>query len=498
MARNEENAWTRRSPGGPRRPLKSSACAAALGLLAACAPSGSAQGPADVRPAPIYRFEGDVQLRNGAAFHYLAILVRDPGAPGGYLGTIDIPKQALAGAALEAVAFEPGAGVEFALNAAGHPRWSGAYDTDGTLVCEFRQSDVRLPCSMREVKDVRPGRAEPPQREQTPLPPFPYTSEEARYVNPTLHVQLSGTLTLPAGAGPHPALIVIGDRGMQDRDCSFAGHRPWLVLADYLARAGIAVLRVDPRGAGGGVPSTRGFDGVALESDVESGLALLRNRPEVDAHRLGLLAHGYAGSVAIGLSNRPGVAFIVLLAPPALPGRELLARQHELAVLDAGASPLEAASVREDVGAAIAIIESDSDPAHVRERLTTFSESLIARNRPKPPSLTLNQMLSLAEAPGFRELARHDPVPLLRALRDPVLVLVPGLDREVDPADNLPVLRAALAQNPDARIETLPRLNHGFQSAEAVTPTDPERLSETFAPAALERIATWIRQVSSR
>jgi hypothetical protein len=192
------------------------------------------------------------------------------------------------------------------------------------------------------------------------------------------------------------------------------------------------------------------------------------------------------------------VAFIVLLAPPARPGRELLGRQAELAAIDAGASPEAVSGVREDLLAAIAIIESELDPVRVREGLQAFSESRIARQRPDVACLALDQLLSLAETRGFREFARHDPLPLLRALRDPVLVLVPGLDREVDPSDNLPALRTALARNPGARIETLPQVNHRFQIAETGAPAEYERLSGTLAPAALEHIIAWIRQISSR
>jgi uncharacterized protein len=495
MARRKDAPFAPPSGG---HPLKRFANAAAVGLLAACAPSSPAQAPTDVLPTPIYRFEGDVQLRNGAALHYSAILVPDPATPNGYLGTIDIPKQAMSGASLQAVLLEPGESVEFGLNTAGHPRWLGAYDTDGTLACEFSQSDERLPCSMRELKTTSAVEPAPPHREQTPAPPFPYATEDVQFVNPLAHVLLSGTLTVPAGAGPYPALIVIGDRGMRDRDGSLSGHRPWLVLADHLARAGIAMLRVEPRRAGERASSDSGIDQTALESDIQAGLGFLRSRERVDARRLGLLGHGYGAPVAARLGNELGVEFIVLLAPPALPGRQVLGLARELAALDAGASAQSASAAREDLLAAMAIIESEPDPARARARLTAFSESLTARQQPGLAPLTLDQMLSLAETPGIRELARLDPAPLLRAIRDPVFALVPALDREVDPAENLPALRAALAQNPDARIETLARLNHRFQTAETGEPAEYEKLPETFAPAALDRIVSWIRQISSR
>jgi dienelactone hydrolase len=254
------------------------------------------------------------------------------------------------------------------------------------------------------------------------------------------------------------------------------------------------VLRLDPGGAGARSANEYAMDAAAVESDVRAGLSFLRSRADVDARRLGLLGHGHRGSIVAGLGDEPGVEFIILLAPTALPGRLVLGREKELGALDAGASPAAASRARQDLLLAIAIIEAESDRVRVRQRLTAFFQNMSLQQRPVPTLLTLDQMLALAEAPGFRELARHDPAPLLRSLRDPALVLVPELDREVDPGSNLPELRAALAGNPNARIETLPGLNHRFQTATTGAPEEYEKLPETFAPAALERIAGWIRQ----
>lgn len=493
--RNGHTLRGRASTESRARGLRPAACALLGGLVLACSPSAPAHDPTELQPAPIFRFEGEVQLRNGAALEYQAILVPDPITPGNFLGTIDIPKQAMSGATLQGVALVPREHVEFALNAAGHPRWVGAYGPDGTVACEFSQAGGRLPCSMREVNDVPPALPPPPHREQTPVPPYPYTSEDVHYVNSVAHVMLAGTLSVPAGPGPHPALVVVGDRGDRDRDGSLVGHRPWLLLADKLARAGIAALRLDPRGAAGSPPSTQGFDLDVLESDAQSGVAFLGGRRDIDPRRIGLLGHGFGCSVALRLERLPGVEFIVLLAPPALPGRQVLARQRELEALSEGVPPQAAAQLRQDLLQALAIIESEPAPERARQRLTVFSEDLAARGAPDP-TLTLEQLLSLAATPGVRKLAAHDPTPLLLATSDPVLVLVPELDREIDPIENLPALRLALAHLPSARIETLPNLNHRFQSAESGTPAEYERLSETFAPDALERITGWIQSVA--
>jgi dienelactone hydrolase len=154
---------------------------------------------------------------------------------------------------------------------------------------------------------------------QTPLPPFPYQVLQVKVENPSAHLVLAGTLTLPRGAGPHPAVLLIGDGNATDRDGTHARHKPYLVLADHLTRAGVGVLRLDARGAGssGGAP---GATEESLESDVLAGLAFLRSRPQVDSRHLGLVGHGLGAVLAARTAAHDrGVAFLVLLAPPANP-----------------------------------------------------------------------------------------------------------------------------------------------------------------------------------
>ena len=497
MGRIENDGSQNRRAGARRRHAQQLAWLMG-GLLVGCVTGRPPQGAEDVEPTPIYRFEGDVMLRNGTPLHYRAIILPDPAGPGRYLGTIDIPRQALSGAALRAVELEPGERVEFALEGAGEPRWIGAYDTDGALGCEFSQGGESLPCSMREVKEIPVAAPEPPHRPQTPLPPYPYASEDVRYVNAEQHVMLEGTLTVPAGAGPHPALIVVGDHDAPDRDGSLAGHRPWLLLADHLTREGIAVLRAEPRASASRDVTAPPPSAEGREGDVRAALSFLRGRKDIDAARLGVIGHGRGGLIAARLSREPGVELLVLLGTPALPGRQVLARQSELEALEAGASPPSAAQARQDVEGAVAIIESERDPVRVRQWLTTLYEKVAARGPAIPGAWPLSRLLGLAEAPSVSELTSPDPAPLLRGVDDAVLAVVPELDREVDPSENLPALRAALADNPRALVQVVPGQNHRLQTAESGVPSEYERLSETIAPSTLALVSSWVRQSSRR
>jgi alpha/beta superfamily hydrolase len=295
--------------------------AGALLALSACRTEPAQSPTATPAPTRLTRFEGDVQLPNGAPLHYAAILAPDPLLEGAYFGTIDIPKQALSGASLDRVRFLPGEHVDFELAAPGEPHWIAHYNADGTLGCQFIQGDNTLPCSMQEVTERPPRIPVPSLARQTPLPPFPYRVLEVKVENPAAHLILAGTLTLPSGARQHAAVLLVGDNDARDRDGTHSRHKPYLVLADHLTRAGVAVLRLDARGvggsgAGGPVPSS-----AALLSDVSAGLGFLRTRPEIDSRRVGLIGHGFGSVLAARSATQDrAVAFLVLLAPPADPG----------------------------------------------------------------------------------------------------------------------------------------------------------------------------------
>jgi alpha/beta superfamily hydrolase len=266
------------------------------------------------------RLEGEVQLPNGAALHYSAILVADPLLDGAYLGAIDIPMQALSGASLDKVRFLPKEHVDFELALPGEPRWVGHYNADGSLSCQFFQGQNTLPCSMRELSALPARVPAPALARQTPLPPFPYRVENVKIENSAAHLVLAGTLSSPREGREHGAVLLLGDSDARDRDGTHAGHKPFLVLADHLTRAGIAVLRLDARGVGGSGTSGPSPGAADLEEDARAALTFLRARPEIDRRRVGLLGHGVGSLVAARTATHDrAVAFVVLLAPPAQP-----------------------------------------------------------------------------------------------------------------------------------------------------------------------------------
>ena len=197
-------------------------------------------------------------------------------------------------------------------------RFQGRLGANGdTMSGRWLERTLDIPVTFFRV-DKLPERKRP----QEPRSPFPYTSEEVSFENVKENAHLAGTLTLPAGKGPHPVVLLISGSGAQDRDETLVGHKPFLVIADYLTRRGIAVLRVDDRGVGKSTGDRSGATTESFATDTLAGVNYLVTRPDIDRSRIGLVGHSEGGLIApmVAVQSRD-VAFIVLLAGPGLPAR---------------------------------------------------------------------------------------------------------------------------------------------------------------------------------
>lgn len=334
-----------------------------------------------------------------------------------------------------------------------------------------------------------------PKRPQTPQPPFPYKQHEIAYTNPADGTRLSGTLTVPEGGGPHPAAILISGSGGADRDATAAGHKPFLVIADYLTRRGVAVLRVDSRKADEYLNSTvEDFVG-----DVSAGIAFLRKRPEVNASRIGVVGHSMGGMIAAAVAAKAeGLAFAVMLAGPAVPIRDLSQMQRGQRLRSRGMSEEE---VRKRLSASLALYDrlaAGEDDAPLREELM----GLIKLQLPPEVALTPEQLgevvkqeMMTLRSRYYKFLHNYDPRAALRKVKCPVLALNGSLDQAVAPRDNLGEIEKALreAGNPDATVVEFYGLNHFFQVAKTGSPLEIGQIEETISPKALQIIAGWIR-----
>lgn len=394
--------------------------------------------------------------------------------------TIDIPAQRLVGVDLDMVVTEPGR-VEFVVpNLAGDPAFHGRLDT-GTdrIVGDFTQYGRTITLAME--RGAVAGR----ERPQEPKPPLPYVSEGITYRSGDISV--AGTFTHPEGPGRFPALLLITGSGPQDRDEGLAGHKPFLVWSDALTRAGYAVLRVDDRGVGGTGGELRevGYD--ELAADIRAGLDFLRARPDIDPDRIGLLGHSEGGYLAPLVAAQPdsGVAFVVSVAGPAVPGADILLEQNRDMLRASDASPEETdahlAYIAELAGAL-----RDGDLARVREIARTHNES-----QPEDERVPPEQLDSIA-TPYMAALAGYDPAPALSALRIPVLALFGSKDLQVRAAQNDPVMRRLLADDPDATVRTFEGLNHLMQPADTGLVDEYATIETTIDPVVLDAVTDWL------
>jgi hypothetical protein len=343
----------------------------------------------------------------------------------------------------------------------------------------------------------------PPERPrpQTPEPPFPYASHDVAY-RVADDVTLHGTLTVPGGEGPHPAVLLISGSGPQDRDETIFGHRPFLVLADHLSRHGLAVLRYDDRGTAESTGTHATATTADFADDATAGFRFLQGRPDIDPDRIALLGHSEGGLIApLVAAAEPDVAAIVLMAGPGVPGREVLELQQRLILEASGATPEKIATARAHQETALAIATADLDSLTRAERLADHMRSAYAALSDEERAAVgdadtyvranVRQLLT----PWMRWFLEHDPAPVLREVRCPVLAVYGARDVQVDADQNLPAVAAALdaGGNPDHTEVVLPDLNHLMQTARTGGLDEYAMIEETLAPAFLDTVTAWLR-----
>lgn len=412
--------------------------------------------------------------------------------------TMDSPDQGARGIPVNEASFSGGTLRLVSQAVAG--RFEGRLSDDGTsLDGTWRQGGGELPLTLERVDEV-----EERPRPQEPEPPFPYRVEEVSFPNEDAGIELAGTLTLPEGDGPFPAVALVTGSGPQNRNEELMGHKPFLVLADHLTRAGIAVLRYDDRGVGEsegefGAATSEDFAGDALAA-----IAYLESLDEVARERTGLLGHSEGGLVAPMAANRSdAVDFVVMLAGTGLTGQEILHLQGRLIAEANGAAP-EAIDMNQEVQRKIfAALREEETLEAARERMRRVLEEAVSEMTPEQRAAAgiggdaeqwKERQIEQVTSPWFRFFLTYDPVPALERLDVPVLAVNGGKDLQVPPDENLSTIRAALERggNPDYTVNELPGLNHLFQEADSGSPLEYAKIEQTMSPTLLNLVSSWI------
>lgn len=425
--------------------------------------------------------------------------------PDGWAGTIDIPAQGLAALPLHGVtrtdtrlAFSaklPG------LPEANGPTWELTIDPAGASASgTLSQSGMTLPTTM-VLGSVAPA----PRRPQHPTPPYVYrTIDAAVPVTPADGGQghtLAGTLTLPDeaafGAGPYPAAVLITGSGPQDRDSTVAGHKPFLVIADHLARHGVASLRCDDRGV---ARSTGSFAAATTFDFADDALAQARFlAARDDIGPVGLIGHSEGGIVVpLAAAGHDEVRWLVLLAAPGVQGRALMQRQ--LAEVLRAAGVADEAGIAAQVAAQAACFDAAiaRDDRALRLAVRELIRGEAAQSGADPAEAEIEAaaaaQVAILGSDWFRTFLTLEPADALRRVTQPVLVLNGSTDVQVLHDQNLPAIRDALRQagNRDVTLRVLDGLNHLFQPSPTGAIADYGAIETTFDPGALELISSWI------
>ena len=380
--------------------------------------------------------------------------------------------------------------------------FDGTLDASGkTLAGNWKQGGASLPLTLTKTDKVT-AKVMPLDRPQEPKPPFPYTARDVLFPGGAAGVTLAGTLTVPAGAGPFPAVVLISGSGPNSRNEAVFGHKPFLLLADTLTRRGVAVLRYDKRGVGQSTGSYALATTLDFAADAQAAVAYLKTQTEIAPKKIGLLGHSEGGLIApMVASQHPSeIAFIVLLAGPGVVGEKLLLAQSALLSKADGATPAQVAQSRALDEALFSIAARDTNPAArdaaVQAAVLKAVASLSPADKAQigdPLSYAKMQSKILA-SPWMRFFLTYDPKQALEKTRCPVLALGGSEDLQVPATENLAAIASALkgGGNKNVTIQELPNVNHLFQTCVTGSPSEYAKISQTMSPGALTLIGDWV------
>jgi pimeloyl-ACP methyl ester carboxylesterase len=346
--------------------------------------------------------------------------------------------------------------------------------------------------------------------EPTPDPAtLSYGVEEVSFPGGGEDVELAGTLTLPRGPGPHPAIVLMTGSGPQDRDETLrpvSTLKPFALIADALTSAGVAVLRYDDRGVGGSTGDYQAATIADLASDGRAALDYLQSREDIDQSRIGVLGHSEGGLYAAMLAAAdPDIAFVVGVAAPGTDGVSLIVAQNEAILRAAGESEEEVGFAVDFASEAMPLArdgDADALEASLREYFgglwdrQSAEDRTIMGERDAFVQQQLDRQLPLYLTDWYRSILAYDPAPDWQRIDVPVLALFGAKDVQVVAEQNEPALRAALEAGGNDAVETvvLPDANHLFQSAETGAIAEYSSLPPEFTADFLPTLVAWVTE----
>jgi pimeloyl-ACP methyl ester carboxylesterase len=409
------------------------------------------------------------------------------------IATLDSPDQGAKGIKLGPVTFN-GETIKISAGAM-------LAEYNGTLVNDTLIEGIWKQAGKSSVLNLKKLKAQfALNRPQEPKPPFPYSAEDVTFTNSIFKISLAGTLTVPSGKGPFPAVILITGSGAQNRNEELMGHKPFMVIADYLSRNGIAVLRYDDRGVGKSQGNYASATSADLATDAKAAFDYLKNNSSVDQHSIGLIGHSEGGLIApIVAASDQDIAFIVSLAGTGVNGEKIIHRQTADISRISG---VDEKQIKETIAVNKKLydgLKKEADNKTASEKMSSVYEEILKKKKSSPEeSEKAMKQIQASLNPGTLTWLRFflitDPSVYWKKVKCPVLALNGENDLQVAADENLPAIEKALRSSGNNSVKTvkLPGLNHLFQHSKSGLPAEYGKIDETFSPEVLRIIADWI------
>lgn len=371
--------------------------------------------------------------------------------------------------------------------------------SENSFIGTFSQGGLELELDLSKTVIEKKGFIRP----QEPSPTDKYSSQEVEIENRKDSLTLSGTLTIPKGKGPFAVAILISGSGPQDRNEEILGHKPFWVIADYLTRQGIAVLRYDDRGTANSTGDFKNSTSLDFANDVEAVIEFLRTQKKIDPNRIGLIGHSEGGLIAPMVAAKPenNIAFSILMAGPGIRGSELILKQQSLISRANGTPEKEILKDEEWTKKMFRFMESNLNSKTFDEDAKLFIDSLNNAMEIETPSGMTKDELSATLYnsfcdPWMKYFLFLDPAIALRQIKCPVLAINGSMDLQVPPKENLSAIKTNIESNGNkaVTIKEFPKLNHLFQVCTTGSPNEYARIEQTISPEVLEIMGNWIKE----
>lgn len=411
--------------------------------------------------------------------------------------TMDSPDQGATGIPMDATTYKDGTlRISAAMLGA---EYVAHFNEDGSVLKgTFSQAGMELPLELSREKTAKTELKRP----QDPKD-FPYEQEEVVFVNEQGGHQLAATLTMPEDGEFEQVVILITGSGAQNRDEELLGHKPFLVLSDYFTRKGIATLRYDDRGVAGSTGDFEAATSLDFASDAAAAVNYLQARKDMKGKQIGLVGHSEGGMIApMVASEHEAVDFIVLLAGPGIPIKDLMLLQHDKIAAAQGLSDEE---IKRNRAASeqvfdMMIAQQQATNDEVLTELKPVFEKIYDTLSEEEKATYADQAAFVAEettgilTPWFRYFINFDPAVYLTQVKCPVLAVNGSLDLQVTAKENLAGIEHSLRQagNKKVVVHEFDGLNHLFQQTTTGNPAEYGTLEETFNEAVMSYLSEWI------